>query len=1070
MTPGILLSSSTPPTAPLRGSIHYSPSQLILEDALFSEVESLKRDDPLSPVVVVTGSGLVSDYLTYAAARRWGGIVNLHIRTFGGLAKELSTISSPVTLATKPSLPVGLKPLLIHRAVQQAPGGRPDSPLVSVRFLSSLASVFDDLDQAALSDDSGIASLQLHSGSSSRWEQLLPIWREYRRRIAEFTTDADFYRSSRRAGEAYRRIYGTDRILIYGIYDLNGLQEMWLDSLLDGVYGTFFMPAGGCFDEYGSAFEFADRRLLRWTARFHLEAKLLSDREPVSSLPIRLFRYAPADRSDVELAALPDVKLAGFATPDDEVDRIVAEVLRLMLDESVPPERIAIILWNSSNYLERFRDRFNLAGVPLCNQFGRSLIETNESGQFLQLLQIDRMRCRNQQLTDYFGLLERTGDENPLRYMHWERIIGAAGLYEASLERWIAVVKGIYERLNSAGEYPLKIEVDAGIALDLTVFLQRIDNGLKQLDDAATLAEQIVVLCDFLRLHLVEGNESVSIESELRLLAADSTEPAASRDLLLEIVRRSLAETHHEPAGRYLEGVTLATPDDVRGLGFDHLFLPGMAAGRVPSGIPEGDLLSDSERRRINLHLSNDPGFPVSIRSERTSEQRLLLGLIVSSARRTIHLSYSRETPFDGSGLLPSRYIIELARLLNGAPVDSETLSGLPYFHHYESGALECEPRLLAFDRALFVREWCRLNCPPEFDPARLRFGILHRLDPEVEYSQRVYGARRRGDLFTAWDGVIGEVVPSRDALSVPVTGIETWAQCPYRYLLTVRLGLAQPDEVEPGIAPSAAAVGSLIHKALARLFNTARNDPEFSPLLTSNRDRNVVLMNEKLKGLLDAEIVDQVLPAGLHRIYRERLRRRILRAASGLAVEDASGWVSKVEHDLREELNLKVDDIDLRLELEARIDRIDEDSSGRVRIVDYKTGGKVPSNRDYGAGTRVQIPLYILLQMNRRPHLSVKSFTGEYLWIDSAGRLKSVDYSGTRIFQDRDELESILSAFLLSETTGFYPPLKHSNADCAHCPASNFCDMRSRSSAKRRGASDPRATRIEALRAKDKV
>src|SRR5262249_1527894 len=102
------------------------------------------------------------------------------------------------------------------------------------------------------------------------------------------------------------------------------------------------------------------------------------------------------------------------------------------------------------------------------------------------------------------------------------------------------------------------------------------------------------------------------------------------RDVLADELT-TLAEP--PPAHRYGRGLG-GTIEQARGLGFDVVFLPGLAERIFPQKPREDPILLD------RLRESLDAALPTQ--NERSQRERLRLRLAVGAARRRLDLSYSR--------------------------------------------------------------------------------------------------------------------------------------------------------------------------------------------------------------------------------------------------------------------------------------------------------------------------------------------------------------------------------------------------------------------------------------------
>jgi DNA helicase-2/ATP-dependent DNA helicase PcrA len=107
------------------------------------------------------------------------------------------------------------------------------------------------------------------------------------------------------------------------------------------------------------------------------------------------------------------------------------------------------------------------------------------------------------------------------------------------------------------------------------------------------------------------------------------TRGVSLREFVNELFERQAAQ--HEPT---LSAVTLATMHSAKGLEWDTVYLPGLSEGLMP--------------------ISHAKGF------DAIDEERRLLYVGITRARRAAHLSYSESAPNRNAARVPSRFLAEL--------------------------------------------------------------------------------------------------------------------------------------------------------------------------------------------------------------------------------------------------------------------------------------------------------------------------------------------------------------------------------------------------------------------------
>jgi putative RecB family exonuclease len=179
-------------------------------------------------------------------------------------------------------------------------------------------------------------------------------------------------------------------------------------------------------------------------------------------------------------------------------------------------------------------------------------------------------------------------------------------------------------------------------------------------------------------------------------------------------------------------------------------------------------------------------------------------------------------------------------------------------------------------------------------------------------------------------------------------TRLNTWLDCPRRYRFSY-LDRPSPPRGGPRAHTS---VGAVVHVALAAWWSRP--------------------VSERTPAHAVLDLTRRWDPAAW---AREGFRDP---AQSAATREDAAEWVRGYTHQLdpgREPVGVErtVSTPTATLVLSGRVDRIDQQDDGRLRIVDYKTGRRAPEESD--ARTSLPLAIYALAAQRtlRRPVASVE-------------------------------------------------------------------------------------------------
>jgi ATP-dependent helicase/nuclease subunit B len=141
------------------------------------------------------------------------------------------------------------------------------------------------------------------------------------------------------------------------------------------------------------------------------------------------------------------------------------------------------------------------------------------------------------------------------------------------------------------------------------------------------------------------------------LAPLESVGPVSLREVR-EVLSPRLLTLNEEPPRRRHGRVFVGTPEAARGRVFDVVFVPGMAERLFPQRLREDALLLDDRRRRLDRRLQ--------LQDDRAVAERLHLRLAVGAAARRLYLSYPRIEVGESRPRVPSFYVLDVARAVEG--------------------------------------------------------------------------------------------------------------------------------------------------------------------------------------------------------------------------------------------------------------------------------------------------------------------------------------------------------------------------------------------------------------------
>lgn len=1073
-------SPSTPAIRLITGLLHPE-----LERRLFHEVHSLKAADPLVGIVVLVGSRAPAAYLEWRAARAGVNLFNVRFVTLAQLGRDLQGADP----ADRPELPAGGEVALTLAGLPSAAGEGPFGSVAGFPgFARALARSFADLDEAGIGELDPLWLTGERGEAGLRGAELARMRLAYLSRLARFRTGLDLLDAPHDSGNVLRQIYGADALLVYGLYDFNAVQLKFLEALASSIPTLFLIPhaekeqpplaprsiEGGDAEKgvVRPAYQFAERIGDRLRRRFGVTPE--RSQAVAAALSTQLFDYSSkAPRSPV---SSPEIKVIRAADPAAEAAAIAGTITELVFEEGVSPADIGVILWRAQKDRPLLMEALRDAGIPFSDGFGTSLSETPEGRVLLALTSLSPNRIKRRELIDIMHsagiVLPRLEGEDAVAQM--ETVSVACGIIQGGADAWDSGVAGYLRRTAEEG---VEAPRPAAAAL-LRDFVRRLLARLQALDKAQTAAALSEATRALAAEFLPPGEVTETLLGQIAALANLGEADIELDRIRFRWVLQAALDAVVVRRGKPVEdGVWLLSSKTARGVSFDFLFLPGLTLGGAPVAPREDPLLPDDVRRRINRRLSGDETTPLPLQGTRSEEERLLFALAVDSARRRLTLSYPMRGLGDGSPQLPSRYLLDLCRVVSGRSVDSEQLDRLDFFTDVAlgDGAPGWENRLLK--PVDYPLEWA-LRLPATERAAAARSVFAGR--PSFDRLVRLARSRSTGEAWTEFDGMVGGPLgvgsdsspqlaggseggcSSQEPLAV--TSLESWAGCPYRSFIERRLRLKRWEEPEISLDPGSQAVGQVVHRALDQLYSEA-SAPRRLPFAGANLIWAVERVPEIVNEMHSWLRAKWPAPEAIWTATERALKARLAAAVESLSALDEDYVFSRSEEELAGSLSVSTPDISGgRVYLTGQADRLDRtpDRAG-VRLIDYKTG-KTSKTGSIEGGTALQLPLYLRLLFDRDEATLPARSSAAYYQIDLTGKVSARVLEGAWVVENADLLERAVETIACGIGAGNFPPLPGKGVKCDYCPVRMACDISSRRAAGRRSG-DLRMAGLAALR-----
>jgi RecB family exonuclease len=1030
----------------------------LIEAAFVESVHRVRERHPLAPIDVLVGGVLMRPYLQRLIAESGPGLLNVRFSTLGELGLRLG---GPI-LAVSGRRPI---PTIAERAyVAEVAIGCTGyfAPVASTPgFSEAVRQLVRELRREGIEIDEleRVAAECLESAAKA--EDLTALYRRYiERRL-------DVYDGDDALAAADPDRFDGIELLVVGIWRLGAHARRLVEVLAERVPVTVFLPtASQDADE-------AHGELRRWLLDRGSETIELDAPEGATALA-RLQQRLFAPRELIP----PDVTIDPVSAPDPLTEtREAARACLAWAEQGIAFREMAVAYRQAEVYRPLVEAVFAEAGIPVYLDDGPSLAERPLGRRILSLLDLVDSPLRRRDVMAFLSdgrmpkeTRERFGGTPAAR---WDSASRRAGVVEG-IEQWRARLSLLREREAAAAAEegaPDWLRRRVEDCASLLAFVEALASDLAGHPERGTWSELLAYLRRLLEIYVDGATDVVGYLDQLAEL--DALVPEVEFPRFLDVVRAEvkalkaadLDEGQQGAFGR--RGVNVLDVNQLRNLRFRAVAVLGLTERAFPPPPRQDPLLLDDERLRLN----EMGGFDLPLRARGADPEPLQFALAVGAARERLLLSTRRAEEAGGRPQLPSSFFRAAAGALVGRRVRVDEIRRLDFVRYLPAGRVGAG----ALGRALTPSERDRTLL--ELDPA-LGQAVLERLEPRAARADALRRARWSTRSLTAYDGTFTSE-PALAAISgrlaeraFSATYLESYGECPYRYLLGEILRLRPLEEPERLLRLDALTRGSVVHRILQR-FVASRAGPLNSADAEEHRAALLAIIEEELsdaetRGLTGApllwsadrtEIVDDLLAwldlqVGSPSPYTH----------SEVEVAFGTSFADELRSELARDEPLPIELGGRRFQLQGVIDRIDYVPDGPYRVIDYKTGSGsgLPRSGQLSGGRALQLPLYVLAGALL---LRVDPRQGEaaYHVVSRRGRLKQVPFTGEELEARRDELERVLGRILDGIATGDFHA-EPSDDTCRYCDFQDLCDV-GRQRIRERKTDDPRIQSFTEMR-----
>ncbi len=994
-----------------------------LENSFVNTIQTLKKDDPLAPLAVVTPTNWILNRLQERLVHEQdASFVNISFMNFYALANEVcrrsGTDSGKIIQQSViyECLIAGLLkrhtlPGSVFKNVQSLPA-LANALFQAIRDLADANVDADDLKEAIREGFIDDAEMQKLYGVVHLYDMF-----KQKLKTLNISHFSDLYRLATTCVSDSRFLKGFRCILVYGLYDPTGAEQDFFGEIFRSHPTTLFLPYQKKHPVFSYVKPFFESFVLG----------LAHDIEEIATDDDYGFSYIIDPKSkdnDEEMRILtasqtrnPNIHIINASGKRDEVWIIAKEILKL-LDEGYKMEEIGVVARTLEPYTDAIKKIFQENRIPFTTNSEEPLERYPLVKVIRQLLLLKREDYYRPIVIELLGSpyfkipsFDRKGITP--RPDLWDLLSRRAGIrgdikrWLSRLEQWKATSK---EALNMDNEASMskegtrmseekftdnEIERRVHIPLNQIEFLENtlriLSNDLSSIPEKASWTVMSQKTTHLLQRYICVPLEGMNREEQKRdqqilnkisellhtLCIMDCLGEEVTQDQFVDTLINACRQEGLPIGIENDRGVKVMDAMSARGVPFRTLFVLGLNEKVFPRAISEEPFLRDHVRRRLSEVLGNH--IPEKLRG--FDEERLLFYFLLNAARERLYLLYERSDEA-GKPKIPSHYLMDIRQNIKES--SEEKTKHEVYM-----------PR--GIKDKLCNKEYSLLT-PKEIG---IRMA-LDRIDPD--YFRKAFGLNR--DAFarsqsalgfmesdnpqlTAYDGIVGDMShwwDKRAHHGLSPTALEIFGTCPFKFFMGKILELESLEEPEKIDTIEPVDLGALYHNILRDFYNTLIEQRYFA---TKTKKINPEELLQDIAQKYFTEIERQIpIP---YPIVWEVKKEEILAVLTRFITWDIEHIEQTGYIPAYLERSVKRGEQDLLLKpafagskqgeaseitFKGKIDRIDlkpapicpkQETVGNAvnfRIVDYKSGKVSRENLTRAAirGQKLQLPFYIIL------------------------------------------------------------------------------------------------------------
>lgn len=1032
-----------------------------VERAFLDRIASLRHVDALAPVDVLVGGVLLRPYLQRLIADTSPGMLNVRFHTLGEFGVRLGERHLAVS---------GRRPLpaMAERALMREVAGGCTGYFAPVAATPGFADAARRLVREFRQEDVSPAELRCHAPrgveSPAKADDLAALYDRY------VEARAGTYDGIDALAVADPELFDGAALVLFGLWRLTATARRLVAAIATRAPVVVFLPA------VSDDADDAHRELREWLLAEGATLEVLADESTETSLgALQAHLFAPveavADDGSVELVSAPD--------PPAEVREAARACLR-WARQGIPFRQMAVAYRQAEVYRPLVEATFAEAGIPVYLDDGPSLAERPLGRRLVALLDLIGSPLRRRDVIGFLsdGWMPRATRE---RYggapvSRWDSLSRRAGVV-AGVEQWRDRLTALRERERQAAQDDpsrewLQDRIDG--CDTLVAFVEDLAGRLAAHPVRASWGGSLAYLRDLIVTYVDGADDVLGYLGSLADL--DELLPEVEFTRFLAVVRAEVramraADLDQGNQGAFgRRGVNVLDVNQLRNLRFPAVAVLGLTERAFPPPPRQDPLLLDDERARLN----DAAGWSLALRARGADTEPLQFALAVHAARDRLLLSTRRADEPGGRLRLPSSFFRAAVSAMAGRRVRIDEVERHPCVRRLRAGRVGAEDP----EDALTTTE--RDRSLLELSPGVGR-AVLERLEPRVTRAAALRRARWQQRALTPFDGTLDDPAAHGHLEAALATGriisatrLQTYAECPFSYLLGTVLRLRPLEEPEDLLRISPLDKGTLVHEVLRRFIGSLPAGGLKPAGASAHRAALTAIANEELdraeaRGITGAPLLWRADRAEILEDLARWLDRELATAGeyAAHAVEVAFGgrWTGSDASALDTDDPLEITAGSRILRFRGRIDRLDYTPGQRFRVIDYKTGrgAMLPKPGTLAGGTALQLPVYLRAGALI---LGIPAESGQaaYHVVSRAGDFRQVAFTGDDLAASQGHLDAILARIGDGIATGDFHPEPDPQGTCRYCDFDGVCDV-GRVRQRDRKSTDERAASFAAMR-----